>query len=113
MNRRGKHVLAYTSVVLGWIDEPFFALMEKIFKNFAEKVAVQITLPFFNLMVFLKIGHWTYEPDSKDTWRTKCFWDEAKRGDQDCASFLGLVQDGFVAEYKGPRQGGVNKTIVP
>ena len=100
------HFVAYTSVVLGWIDEPFFALMEKVFHNVAEKMADEITLPFFKLMVLLKIGHWSYEPDAIDTWRTKCFWDEAKKRDIKMREFhLGPIRDGFVAEYKG-------KTIV-
>ena len=50
------HFVAYTSVVLGWVDEPIFYLLEKIFNNLAEKLADKITLPFFNLMVFLKLG---------------------------------------------------------
>ena len=33
------HFIAYLSVVLGWIDEPFFDLMEKLFKNLANKIA--------------------------------------------------------------------------
>jgi len=106
------HFVAYTSVVLGWIDEPFFALMEKVFQNVAEKMADEITLPFFKLMVFLKIGHWSYEPDQKDTWRTKCFWDEAKRrGIKMCEFHLGPIRDGFVAEYS-PLPGGAKRTLV-
>ncbi|MDR3519642.1 MAG: hypothetical protein P4L63_02010 [Candidatus Pacebacteria bacterium] len=106
------HFIAYTSVVLGWIDEPIFDLMEKIFNNLAEKIGDLITLPFFRLMVFLKLGHWTDKPNAKDTWRTKCFWDEAeKRGIKMREFHLGPIGDGFVAEYKSPRQGGVKKTI--
>lgn len=100
------HLVAYTSVVLGWIDEPFFNLMEKLFKNTAEDIADKLTLPFFNLMVFLKLGHFTRKPDREDTWRTKCFWDEATRRGIDMREFhLGPIKDGFVAKYN-------DKTIV-
>ena len=96
------HWVAYLSVVLGYIDQPFFDLMEKIFRNTAEGLANKITLPFYNLMVFLKLGHFSYEPDEKDTWRTKCFWDEAKRRGIKMKEFhLGPIRDGFVAEYGG------------
>jgi D-alanine-D-alanine ligase-like ATP-grasp enzyme len=98
------HFVAYTSVVLGWVDEPFFNLMEKLFNNLAEKLADKITLPFFNLMVFLGFGRWSDKPDTKDTWRTKCFWDEAKcRGIKMKEFHLGPIQDGFVAEFKGKK----------
>ncbi len=94
------HFIAYTSVVLSWIDEPFFDLMERVFKNTAETISDKITLPFFNLMVFLKLGYFSWEPDKKDTWRTKCFWDEANRRGIKMREFhLGPIRDGFVAEY--------------
>ncbi len=96
------HWVAYFSVVLGWIDEPFFDTMEKIFKNTAEKLGDAITLPFFRLMVFLHLGYFTDTPNKEDTWRTKCFWDEAiRRGIKMREFHLGPIKDGFVAEYKG------------
>ena len=96
------HFVAYTTVVLGWIDEPFFNLMERMFSNVAEKLADAITLPFFKLMIFLKLGHYSDKYDDKDTWRTKCFWDEAERRGIKMREFhLGPIRDGFVAEYKG------------
>ena len=53
-------------------------------------------------MVFLKLGYWTDKPNEKDTWRTKCFWDEAKRRGIKMREFhLGPIRDGFVAEYQG------------
>src|ERR1035437_9390024 len=95
------HFVAYTSVFLGWIDEPMFNLMERVFKNTAENISDEITLPFFNLMVFLKLGRWSDKPDNKDTYRTKCFWDEATRRGIKMKEFhLGPIRDGFVAEYK-------------
>ena len=45
------HFVAYTSVVLGWVDEPVFDFMERIFHNVAEKLANAMTLPFFNLFL--------------------------------------------------------------
>jgi hypothetical protein len=100
------HFVAYTSVVLGYIDEPFFELMEMVFKNTAEAISDKISLPFFKLMIFLKLGYYSDKPDAKDTWRTKCFWDEAERRGIKMREFhLGPIRDGFVAEYK-------NKTIL-
>ena len=94
------HFIAYTSVVLGWIDEPFFDLMERIFNNAAERLGDLIALPFFRLMVFLKLGYWSEQPNQKDTWRTKCFWDEAiRRGIKMREFHLGPIRDAFVAEY--------------
>lgn len=96
------HFVAYTSVVLGWIDEPFFDFMEMIFKNTADRLADAASLPFFNLMVFLKLGYYSYKPDKQDTYRTKCFWDEATRRGIKMKEFhLGPVDNAFVAEFKG------------
>jgi hypothetical protein len=98
------HFVAYTSVVLSLIVEPFFNLMEKVFKNLAEKIGDLISLPFFYTMVFLKLGHWTYEPNEKDSWRTKCFWNEATRRGIKMKEFhLGPIGDGFVAEFKNKK----------
>lgn len=95
------HFVAYTSVVLSWLDEPFFNLMEHIFKNTAETISDRITLPFFNLMVSLKLGYFSFKSGGKDTWRTKCFWDEATRRGIKMREFhLGPIRDGFVAEYQ-------------
>ena len=96
------HWIAYTSVVLNWLDQPFFDLMELFFKNTAEKISKKISLPFLRLMVFLKLGHFSDDYDQKDTWRTKCFWDEAKKRGIKMREFhMGPVRDIFIAEYKG------------
>jgi D-alanine-D-alanine ligase-like ATP-grasp enzyme len=96
------HFVAYTSVVLGYIDEPFFDLMEIFFKNTAEAISDRISLPFFKLMIFFKLGYFSDKPNAKDTWRTKCFWDEAiRRGIKMREFHMGPIRDGFVAEYKG------------
>lgn len=96
------HAIAYSSVVLGWLDQPLFDVMELLFKNTAEKISNKISIPFFKTMVFLKLGYWTEKPNDKDTWRTKCFWDEAiRRGIKMREFHLGPIKDGFVAEYKG------------
>ncbi len=98
------HFVAYTSVVLGWIDEPFFNTMEYIFKNTAERLADVLSVPFFNLMVFLRLGRFSYEPEPSDTYRTKCFWEEAKKRGIKMKEFhLGFVDNSFIAEYKGKR----------
>jgi len=96
------HWLAYMSVVLGMISNPFFDLMELLFKSTAEKISNKISIPFFKLMVFLKLGRFTNEPDKKDTWRTKCFWEEANKREIKMKEFhLGPIRDIFIAEYKG------------
>jgi cyanophycin synthetase len=96
------HWVAYTSVVLDYLDEPFFDIMELIFKNTAEKISNKISVPFFKLMVFLHLGYFTDTPNDKDTLRTKCFWDEAiRRGIKMREFHLGPIKDGFIAEYKG------------
>lgn len=96
------HIVAYLSVVFGWFDRFFYDFMELLFKNTAEKISNTIAVPFFKTMVFLKLGYWTERPDAKDTWRTKCFWEEATRRGIKMREFhLGPIRDGFVAEYKG------------
>jgi len=96
------HIIAYLSVVFGWLDQPLFGLMELVFKNTAEAISDRISLPFFKLMNFLKLGYFSDAPDEHDTYRTKCFWEEAKRRGIKMREFhLGPIRDGFVAEYKG------------
>ena len=106
------HFIAYMSVVLGYIDDPFFNLMELIFKNTAEAISDRISLPFFKLMIFFRLGYFSDQPDDKDSWRTKCFWEEATRRGIKMREFhLGPVRDGFVAEYKNPKT-GENKMLI-
>lgn len=96
------HFIAYASVVLSWIEEPFFRFMEKIFKNTADLIADKLSLPFFKTMVLLKLGRFSYEPETKDTYRTRCFWEEAKkRGIKMYEFYLGPIDNAFVAEYGG------------
>ena len=106
------HLIAYWSVIFGWLDQPFFDIMELFFKSTAEAISNKISLPFFKTMVFLKLGYWSDKPDDKDTWRTRCFWNEAiRRGIKMREFHLGPIRDGFVAGYKGlPAQAG--KTII-
>ena len=53
-------------------------------------------------MVFLGFGHFSKHSDSKDTLRTKCFWEEAERRGIKMVEFhMGLIRDAFIAEYKG------------
>jgi cyanophycin synthetase len=98
------HFVAYMSVVFGMISEPFFNLAELFFKNTAEAISNRISFPFYRLMVFLRLGHYTYQPDEKDTWRSKCFWEEAERRGIKMYEFhLGPIRDIFIAEYKGKK----------
>lgn len=94
------HFIAYLSVVLGYLDQPFFSFMEMIFQNTAEAISNKFSLPFFRLIVILKLGHFTDKPDTKDTWRTRCFWDEAiRRGIKMREFHLGPIRDTFMAEF--------------
>ena len=98
------HWVAYTSVVLGMLSEPFFGILEFFFRNTAESISNKISFPFYRLMVFLKLGHYLYEPDEKDSWRSKCFWEEAKRRGIKMYEFrLGPIGDIFIAEYKNKK----------
>jgi cyanophycin synthetase len=86
------------------ISEPFFNLLELFFKNTAEAISKKISFPFYRLMVFLKLGYYSYEPDKEDTWRSKCFWEEAKRRGIKMSEFhLGPIRDIFIAEYKNKK----------
>ncbi len=96
------HWVAYLSVVLGYLGEPFFNVMEMLFKNTAEAISHKFSIPFLKLMVFLKLGHFSDKPDEKDSFRTKCFWDEANRRGIKMTEFkMGPIRDSFIAEYKG------------
>jgi cyanophycin synthetase len=69
------------SVLLEMLSRPFFSFLELFFRNTAEAISQKISFPFYQLMVFLGLGHYSYQPDAKDSWRAKCFWEEAqKRG---------------------------------
>jgi cyanophycin synthetase len=94
------HFVAYASVILGLICEPFFYFMEMLFKNTAEAISRRISMPFFRLMTFTKLGHYTYEPTEKNSWRARCFWEEAKKRGIKMKEFhLGPICDIYVAEF--------------
>ncbi len=96
------HFVAYLSVVLDYIGQPFFDFMEMLFKSTAEAISHKTSIPFLKLMVFLKLGHFSNKPDEKDTLRTKCFWEEAQRRGIKMVEFhMGPIRDSFIAEYKG------------
>ena len=96
------HWVAYLSVVLEYLGQPFFDFMEILFKSTAEAISRKSSIPFLRLMVFLGFAHFSEHPDSKDTLRTKCFWEEAERRGIKMVEFhMGLIRDAFIAEYKG------------
>ncbi len=98
------HFVAYLSVVLDYISQPLFNIMELLFKSTAEAISSRVSIPFMQLMVFLGFAHFSERPDSKDTLRTKCFWEEAERRGIKMREFkMGLIKDSFIAEYKGKR----------
>jgi hypothetical protein len=98
------HWVAYTTVILNWIIEPFFDFMEILFKRPVEAISEKTSIPFFRLMTFLRLAHFTDQPSKKDSFRTKCFWDEAiKRGIKMQEFHLGPIKNIFMAEYHGKK----------
>ena len=98
------HWVAYFSVVMSYVGEPFFDFMEILFKSTAEAISRKSSIPFLKFMVFLGFGHFSSRPDSKDTLRTKCFWEEAERRKIKMVEFhMGPLRDSFIAEYKGKK----------
>lgn len=96
------HWVAYVSVVLGYLGQPFFDMMEKFFKNTAEAISSKASIPFLKFMVFLGFAHFSERPDSKDSLRTKCFWEEAERRGIKMKEFkMGIIRDAFIVEYQG------------
>ena len=59
------HWIAYLSVVISYISEPFFDMMEKVFKSTAEAISSRSSIPFLRLMVFLGFGHFLKDPIAK------------------------------------------------
>lgn len=96
------HWVAYMSVVFDYIGQPLFNFMELLFKSTAEAISNDLSVPFMKTMVFLKLAHFSDEPDGKDSLRTKCFWEEAKKRKIKMREFkMGIIRDSFIAEYKG------------
>jgi len=98
------HWIAYTSVLIGWLSQPLFNTAERLFKNLADKISDKISFPLMKLFIFLRLAHYSNKPDAKDTYRTKCFWEEAQRRGIKMSEFkMGPVRDIFVAEYKNKK----------
>lgn len=96
------HFVAYLSVVMSYISEPFFDFMEKVFKNTAEAISDKTSIPFMKFMVFLGLGYFSKRPDTDDSFRTKCFWEEAERRGIKMQEFhMGPIKDAFIAEFRG------------
>ncbi len=95
------HFFAYWSVVFELVSEPISNIMELLFRNTTEAISRRISVPFFRLMTFLRLGHFSLEPDQHDSWRTKCFWEEANKREIKMREFhLGAIRNIFMAEYK-------------
>ncbi|MEK7088513.1 MAG: hypothetical protein AAB913_00075 [Patescibacteria group bacterium] len=96
------HLIAYFSVVMSYVGEPFFDFMEILFKSTVEAISGRFSIPFLKLMTFLGFGYFSSRPDEKDTLRTKCFWEEAERRGIKMVEFhMGIIRDSFIAKYKG------------
>ena len=98
------HLIAYTAVVVGFVEEPFFNLMHGIFKGTTDRLGDFISLNFFNSMVFLRLGRFVYEPSDKDSWRTRCFWEEAIKRKIEMKEFhMGPIKGIFIAKHKNKK----------
>ncbi|MDQ5922334.1 MAG: ATP-grasp protein [Patescibacteria group bacterium] len=96
------HWVAYTSVVVGWLSQPFYNFMDLLFRNVAEAVSNRVTLPFLKICILLGLGHWNYKPEEKNSLRAKCFWEEAIRRGINMKEFrMGPIGEIFLAEYRG------------
>lgn len=96
------HFFAYISIILDLFNKPFLFFMEKYFGNFADFISRSMTIPFFRVMIFLRLANLADKPDEKDTYRTKCFWEEAKKRGIKMQEFkMGPIKDIFIANYKG------------
>jgi len=96
------HALAYTTVVLGWFAKPFVNFMGMLFQGPTDFISGALSEPFLKLTVFLKIAYFVNEPDDKNNYCAKCFWEEAKRRGIKMSEFrMGPINDFFIAEYKG------------
>src|SRR3989344_1790517 len=65
------HWVAYLSVVLEYLGQPFFDFMEILFKSTAEAISRKSSIPFLRLMVFLGFAHFSEHPDSKGIMKVK------------------------------------------
>ncbi|MEJ0001949.1 MAG: hypothetical protein WDN09_02095 [bacterium] len=96
------HWMAYLSVVISWINDPYNDFMDIFFKRAVDRLSKKWTMPFFRGMIWLHLARWTDEPNQKDSLRTKVFWNEAIRRGITMREFhLGPIDNVFMAEYKG------------
>lgn len=96
------HALAYWSVIFGWITQPYMDLMEFFFKRLTDTFSSRVSLPFMRLMVWTRAARFADGLDKKDSWRTRCFWEEADRRGITMREFhLGPIRNIFMAEYGG------------
>lgn len=97
------HFVAYVSVLLGKIFDPWTNLTSKIIP---ESLFDPIGPFIIKILTFLRLGKITYEPKDDDSGRTRVLWEEAIRRGIKMYEFrlFGIGHDIFVSEYKGKKR---------
>jgi len=97
------HRVAYISVLLGAIVEPWTNWMSKLIP---EASFDWLGLYLTKTLVFLKLGKITYEPKEDDSGRAHVLWQEANKRGINLYEFrlFGIGHDIFVSDYKGDRR---------
>ena len=97
------HSVAYISILLGALIEPWTNWMGKIIP---ESSFDWIGPIISRTLAFVRLGKITYEPRDDDSGRTRVLWEEAiKRGIKMYEFRLfGIGHDIFVSNYKGKRR---------
>jgi len=94
------HKLAYATVLIGSLVEPWTNWMTRIIpENSFDFIGAPIT----KILTFLHLGKITHKPEEDDSGRTKVLWEEAIKRGIDMYEFrlFGIGHDIFVSNYKG------------
>jgi D-alanine-D-alanine ligase-like ATP-grasp enzyme len=97
------HCLTYTSILLGWLIEPWTNWLGKLIPESSfDWLGPLIT----KTLTFLRLGKITYEPKDDDSGRTRVLWEEAIRRGIKMYEFrlFGIGHDIFVSEYNGEKR---------
>lgn len=97
------HKIVYTSILLGYIVEPWTNWMAKLIPESAfDWMGPYLT----KTLTFLKLGNITYLPKKDDSGRTRVLWEEAIKRGINMSEFrlFGIGHDIFVSEFNGDKR---------
>ena len=97
------HRVAYISVLLGALIEPWANWMSRIIPESSfDCLGPALT----KTLTFLKLGKITYKPSDDDSGRTRVLWEEAQKRGINMYEFrlFGIGHDIFVSEYKNEKR---------